>query len=197
MNLSASPNLMPVQIDETNVINMFAPTGVLNKGTFVCLVNTNSGNTNVYTSGNSPKTPYQAVTGALPANNPVPNYAYSPRAEVKWKIKQASVGDPCFGVLLYDCKDTNAFGEYFIYRPKHERHEQQVTLIGESAPVLTRGLVRVNGIHNPTTALAGSGAFVSGGKLFPQVFTKGDNSVGMFLSSTDAQGYALFWVSAV
>lgn len=195
MNLSDVPNLKPArQIDEHDVINMFACTGALKKGTFVTLVNTNSGNTNVFTSGNSVKTPYQTVNTAF---GDAPNYAYSTKGMVQWQVKQAGSGDPVLGVLLYDCKDVddnNTFGESFRYLPAYRRHEQQVALIGESVPILTRGMISTNSFYG--TPIAGSGASVVSGRLNPQVYSR-STSVGMFLSSADAQNYALFWVNAV
>lgn len=187
MNLSDRPNLKPIRdYSEYDVLNMFAATGVLNKGTFVTLVNTNSGNTNVFTSGNTPRTPYQTTTTAF---GNAPGYAYSVRGDVEWQVKQATAGDPVLGVLLYDVKETNAFGENFRYRPVHERHEQQVALIGESVPILKRGVISTNSYTG--TPIAGSGGTVSGGKIVVGVYSK-STSVGMFLSSADADGYALF-----
>lgn len=191
MNLTDTPNLKPLRdYDEHDVLNWFAPTGELKKGTFVTLVNTNSGNTNVLQNTNSPATPYQTVTTNF---GEAPSYALSTRGQVAWYIKQASHTDPVLGVMLYDCKETNKFGENYRYRG-NERHEHQVTLPGESAPVLTRGTIKTNSINGTPTA--GQGAIYSGGQLVPQTFSK-STSIGMFLTSKDADGYAMFFVSCV
>ena len=192
MDITTTPNLKPLRdYDEHDVLNYFAPTGVLLKGTFVTLVNTNSGNTNVIQNTNSPVTPYQTVTTTL---SNVPSYAFSSRAQVTHYIKQATYGDPVLGVMLYDHKQYNQFGEDYRFRPIHERHEHQVTIPGEPTPVLTRGAIKTNNING--TPLAGSGAIYSGNQLVPQVYNK-STSIGMFLSSKDADNYALFFVSCI
>lgn len=192
MNLTDRPNLKPLRdVNDHEVLPFFATTGVLNKGTFVTLSASNSGNTNVYTSGNTPATPYQTVTTAY---GQAPSYAYSTRANVAWTVKQAGPTDPVLGVLLYDNKQYNAFGEDFRYKTAAERHEQQVTLPGETTPVLKRGVISIAGTIG--TPIAGSGATVSGGRLVVTAYSR-TTSVGMFLSSADADGYALFSVNCV
>ncbi len=192
MNLTDRPNIKPLRDwSAHDEIPFFATTGVLNKGTFVTLSTSNSGNTNVYTSGNSPATPYQTVSTAF---GNAPSYAYSVRGNVTWTVKAASSTEPVLGVLIYDNKQYNAFGEDFRYKSVAERKEQQVSLPGETTPILKRGLISYAGSIG--TPVAGSGATVSGGRLVVATYSK-STSVGMYLSSNDADGYALFAVNCL
>lgn len=193
MNITDRPNIKPIRdYSEHDVIPFFATTGILNKGTFVTLTSTNSGNTNLYTNPTGQAaTPYQTVTTDF---GNVPAYAYGKRAAVAWTVKQAGPTDPVLGVLIYDNKQYNAFGEDFRYKSVKERKEQQVTLLGETTPILKRGLISYAG--SVGTPLAGSGATVSGGRLVVTAYSKA-TSVGMYLSSNDADGFALFAVNCV
>ena len=188
MNITNNPNLKPFRdYDEHNVIPLYAGSGAMNKGTFVTIVNTLSGNTNVLDNANTPATPFQTHNqsyGSLPA------YMYGGKASVNWLIRPAASGEPVLGVLLYDIKDTNDFGEDLRTRPKYERSEKNIVLIGEGAPVLTKGLIKTNNYTG--TATPGSGATITtGGKLLMQVYSQ-STSIAYCTAGPDADGYATF-----
>lgn len=197
MNITDSPNLKPFRdYDEHEVINLFAhEDSDVNKGTFVTIT-VADGNTNVIQGANSPSTPHQDYFGAL---SNVPSRATVMRETVTWKVASAAAGDTVLGMTLYDVKELNAYSEPFIYRPKHERIEQQVVVSGEAVPILTRGIVKLNGFSG--TPGPNSGAIIhpdldgtllvsNADGVAPGAIT-GD-LVGKFLSSADADDYALF-----
>lgn len=191
MNITGTPNLKPFRIESPwEVINglFSANVATLNKGTFVSILATNSGNTNVLQSGNSPVTPHLGVVGNW---GEAPSYATSLRHEVSWKVRSATHTDVVLGVTLRDVAESNKFGEKYAYRPKFERDEQMLVLSGDAVPILTRGVIHYKG--SVGTPVAGSGATVSGGNLIVGVYSK-STSVGKYLSSNDADGYALFKV---
>lgn len=190
MNITGTPNLKPFrQYSEYEVINglFSANVDTLNKGTFVSMLATNSGNTNVSQNANSPATPHLGIAGNF---GEAPAYASSKRFEVKWKVRAATHTDVVLGVTLRDVKETNKFGEKYAYRPSYDQFEQMVVLSGEAVPILTRGIISTNGFTG--TPVAGSGATVSGGSLVVGVYST--SSVGKWLSSADGDGYALFKV---
>ena len=192
MNITQSPNIKPFRdYDEHEVYNGFFSANVasLNKGTFVSIVPGASGNLNVIQGANRPPTP---LLGAGPAYGNGPARVTSYRSEVKWKVQATPSGTVPLGVALYDVRETNAFGESFLSRPKCERIEQEVVVSGEALPILARGLIALKGFTG--TAAPGSGINVCvNGLGVVGTYTKG-TSFGRFLSAADADGYALFKV---
>ena len=187
---------------EHDVINMFTTTGVLQKGTLVA-VSAGVGNTNVFqNTGAGAATPYQTVSTSFGS---APNYAYSTSAAVAWTVKAAtssasvvtgvsSGGDTCIGMLLYEVANTNRFGENYRYRPKAERDEYQITIVGEAVPIVKRGTFHTNNISG--TAAVGSGFYALAGQFRVQAYNKA-TSLGTFLTSADADGYALVALDCV
>lgn len=172
---------------EHDVLNIFAASGTMQKGTLVA-IGTAMGNTNVFqNTGTPPATPYQTVSTAF---GNAPSYAYGVQGKVVATVKSAGPTDACIGMTLYEVRDTNSFGELFRYRPTAERHEQQVALIGESVPVVKRGTFLTNNITGAVTSVAGSGFTASGGKFVPQVYSR-STSLGTFLTNGDADGYCV------
>lgn len=190
MNVTQKPNLKPLRdYDEHEVINFFAhQSGSVNKGTFVTLVAAD-GNTNVWQNANSPATAFlsgQSLAGT-------PSRATVLRQEVTWKVKTATSGEDALGITLYDVRETNAYGEKYIFRPRYERQENDIVVSGEAVPVLCRGFVKINGFVG--TPGPGSGATVSttsGGYVDVTNNVTGVKNVGKFLTEPDADGYALF-----
>ncbi len=178
--------------DEHEVINMFTPTGVMGKGSLVA-IDFATGNTNVGGTGVPAPTPYQTVNTAFGL---APAYAYGVRGVVDWRLKLAHSGNTCVGMLLYDVGSTNKFGEDFRYRPVHERHEQQVTLLGESAPFVRRGLFLVGSGRIEGTVAIGSGFHAKNGNLNVEGYNKA-TSLGSFLTTRDAEGYALVALNCI
>jgi len=196
MDITSKPNLKPYRnVNEHDIIDLFAHVdGSANKGSLVSITTAN-GNTNVWNgvaSGATP-TPHLDVYGSL-VNTP--SRAYSVRHEVTWKVKNAVSGETPLGILYNDVREVNAFGEKLIYRPRNERFEKEYVVSGEAVPVVTRGLFKVNGFVGtpgpnsgavPTTGAGGAGGYV----LVTNNVTSSTN-VGKFLSSADADGYAIF-----
>ncbi len=177
---------------EHEVINMFAPTGVMTKGSLVA-IDFATGNTNVGGTGLPVPTPYQTVNTAFGL---APSYAYGVRGAVDWRLKLAGTGMTCVGMLLYDVGTTNRFGEDFRYRPTHERHEQQVTLLGESAPFVRRGIFLVGSGNVEGTVVIGSGFHANNGKLKVEGYNKA-TSLGTFITTRDNEGYAYVLLNCV
>lgn len=183
MNLTDKPNLKPFRdYDPHEVVNLFAHNDAsVNKGTFVKL----NGNTD------PDATPMQF---AVSLEN-VPSYAKSMRAVNPWRVETAASGERPFGMLLYDVREENVFGEKYMYRPRHDRSEQQIVLSGETIPIVRRGMFEINGFSG--SPAAGSGAVMHptvDGQLL--VVNKAsydhDKIVGTFLSQSGVDGYALF-----
>lgn len=83
---------------------------------------------------------------------------------------------------------SNRFGEDYRYRPTWDREEQQVVVVGDSVPIVKRGTFHTNNISG--TAAAGSGFVASQGRFLVQQYNRA-TSLGTFLTSADADGYAL------
>ncbi len=79
------------------------------------------------------------------------------------RVKLTGSADVVFGMLLHDVAEVDENGEKLIWHPR-KAHEMQVSLDGQVVPVLTRGIVMVNGIE-----VAGGGvgeAIAVGVKLY-------------------------------
>jgi hypothetical protein len=190
MDITSKPNLKPFRSwDESEIINglFAATTAVLNKGTFVTITQA-SGNTNVMQTGTlAPAAPHLGVASNFGG---APSYAISKRWALNWRVRAANPGEVVLGVIVKDVAEVNKFGESYVYRPRYEKNEQQVVNSGESVPILTRGLISTNNFSG--VPVPGSGATVSGGMLMVSAYSA--TSVGKFLTTVDADGYALFKV---
>lgn len=193
MDITSKPNLKPYRnVNEHDIIDLYAHVDAsANKGSLVSITSAN-GNTNVWNgvaSGSNPA-PHLDVFGQL---TNTPDRAYSARYEVTWKVKNAASGEVPLGILYYDVREVNAYGEKLIFRPRYERDEKEYVISGEAVPIVTRGLFKINGFHGtpgpnsgavPTTGTAGYFLVTNN--------TTGTANVGKFLSSADADGYAIF-----
>jgi hypothetical protein len=182
-NTSEKPNLKPFRnVAPHDVINFFAhEEAYVNKGTFVKLKG----------GVNPDATPMQFLQDL----EGVPTRATSMRAVNPNKVETASSGERPYGMLLYDVREVNKFGEKYIYRPRHDRSEQQIVVSGETVPLVKKGIFEINGFSGAPDA--GSGAVMHptvDGQLL--VVDKAsydfDKIVGTFLSQSGADGYALF-----
>lgn len=196
MDLTKQPNLKPLRsVNEHDVVNFFAYTGAnLNKGTLVS-ISAADGNTNVWENAANPATPHVAP-GTNSLTN-TPTRATSLRWEVNWKVKEAETGDSnVLGMTLLDVKETNDYGEKTIWRPNYEKYENDYVTSGDAVPVATKGLFKVNGFTG--TPGPGSGAIVDTATAGWIEVVDGDATkvtdakyVGKFLTSADADGYAV------
>lgn len=84
----------------------------------------------------------------------------SDRWSVNARVTLTASGDSVapLGMLLYDVKEYDENGEKLIWHPL-KGHEMQVALSGQAVPVLTRGIVLMNGIVD-TDSLAAAGSDV-------------------------------------
>jgi hypothetical protein len=95
-------------------------------------------------------------------------------------------------LLLKDVRRYDENGEQLVFNPR-KAAEMDVILSGQAAPILTKGLVLVNGIVG--TPGVGSGAAVSdAGNGDLKVVPYANATVGKFLGPKNDEGYALLKV---
>lgn len=181
-DLTSTPNLKPFrQYNANDVVNLYAHmSGSVNRGTVVKLL-----------SGDATAHPNE-LTSAADSN--APSRVTSLRPVVKWKISTTSSGEIPFGILLYDVRETDSYGAKYIFEPRYATSEQQIVISGQAAPVLTRGIVEINGFDGSPGP--GSGAIVGTGTagrvlVSNSVAKFGSGRVGTFLTTSGADGYAL------
>ena len=189
LNDAEVPNLKPFrQHAQEDVINMFAHvSGSVNKGTVV-KIHRASGNTDLLrtTSGH----PYLKGTRDA-SRDGLPSYIYTMNYEVDWKLQNAVSGDKPLGVTLNDVRTNNAWNQD-IYFERHELAEGDIVPSGESVPVLTRGLLKMNSFT--TNAVLNSDLVCSTtipGRVDVVTNTASISRVGKILTTEDADGFAL------
>jgi hypothetical protein len=174
-------NLKPFRdYDEHDVINLFAVNAVsANKGTVV----TANGN------GVDLKNDLSLENLSSYGNT------FSSQFNVPWTVSPAASGSAkgeIVGLLLKDVRKVDENGEQLVFNPR-KAAEMDVIISGQACPILTKGLVLVNGIVG--TPNFGSGAAVAdagGGDL--KVVAYGSATVGKFLGPKNDEGYALLKV---
>lgn len=137
---------------------------------------------------------------------------FTPRWEVKSKVRTATSNEKPYGVLLYDIREFNIFGESLLRDPIR-KHELQAVVSGEGVPILRRGTLLVG--PWPTGAgqqpTAGNFAISSGngewtfasGRLNGVTGTNTGllqtdvplYAFGKFIGGVDADGYAAVDIS--
>jgi|LakMenEpi03Aug12_release.lakeMendotaPanAssembly.Ray.scaffolds.fasta_scaffold00095_122 hypothetical protein len=171
-------NLKPFRdYSEHDVINIFAvDADSLNKGTVVAA------------KGNGIN--FETNMGIDNLSN-IDN-AVSAQFSVPWKVEPAPANAPkasIVGITLKDVRRYDENGEQLKFNPR-KAAEMDVIVSGQACPILTKGLVLINGIvGNPGF---GSGAAVSdtgGGEL--KVVAYNSATVGKFLGPKNSEGYAL------
>ena len=174
-------NLKPFRdYDEHDVINLFAVNSEsANKGTVVV-----AEDAGINFKNNLDLDSLSSYPNTLSAQFNVP-----------WKVAPAASGaakGSIVGLLLKDVRRYDENGEQLIFNPR-KAAEMDVIISGQACPILTKGLVLVNGIVG--TPAFGSGAAVSdagGGDL--KVVAYGSATVGKFLGPKNDEGYALLKV---
>jgi hypothetical protein len=174
-------NLKPFRdYDEHDVINLFA-------------VNAESANKGTVVTADGNGVNFKDAT-SLDDLSPYAN-TLSAQFNVPWTVSPAASGaakGQIVGLLLKDVRRVDENGEQLIFNPR-KAAEMDVIISGQAAPILTKGLVLVNGIVG--TPGFGSGAAVSdagGGDL--KVVAYGSATVGKFLGPKNDEGYALLKV---
>ena len=174
-------NLKPFRdYDEHDVINLFAVNAEsANKGT---VVTADSNGVDLKSS--------LSLDNLSSYNNTL-----SAQFNVPWTVSPAASGaakGSIVGLLLKDVRKYDENGEQLIYNPR-KAAEMDVIITGQACPILTKGIVLVNGIVG--TPGFGSGAAVSdagGGDL--KVVAYANATVGKFLGPKNNEGYALLKV---
>lgn len=171
-------NLKPFRdYDEHDVINLFA-------------VNAESANKGTVVTADSNGVNLKDVSSL--DNLSTYGNTLSAQFNVPWTVSPAASGaakGEIVGLLLKDVRRVDENGEQLIYNPR-KAAEMDVIISGQAAPILTKGLVLVNGIVG--TPGFGSGAAVSdagGGNL--KVVPYADATVGKFLGPKNDEEYAL------
>lgn len=174
-------NLKPFRdYDEHDVVNLFA-------------VNAESANKGTVVVADGDGVDLKNNLG-LESLSQYPN-TVSAQFNVPWTVSPAASGaskGQIVGLLLKDVRRVDENGEILIFNP-HKAAEMDVIVSGQACPILTKGLVLVNGIVG--TPGFGSGAAVSdagGGDL--KVVPYADATVGKFLGPKNDEGYALLKV---
>lgn len=179
-------NLKPFRdIDEHEVINLFAAQeGELSKGTFVSLVSFDPDNHNGF--------------GDPLSNLPAHAHTYDYITNARVKSAPASTG--VLGITLLDVK-TNL---PYLNMPANladpvRLYEQGVVPSGRTVPILKRGVVEIGGFSGVPFPGAKGVISSSGvaGQLVVAPASTNSGVVGTFLSSSGADGYAVFQVSCV
>ena len=174
-------NLKPFRdYDEHDVINLFA-------------VNSDSANKGTVVTADSNGVNLKDATSL--DNLSFVNNTLSAQFNVPWTVSPAASGaakGQIVGLLLKDVRTVDENGEKLIFNPR-KAAEMDVIISGQACPILTKGLVLVNGIvGNPGF---GSGAAVSdAGNGDLKVVAYGSATVGKFLGPKNDEGYALLKV---
>jgi len=164
----ATAKLRPFrQIDENDVVNLFAFDGVdVDAGAIVKLETSSAKSWSVDSNFSTDS-----------INNNYGN-TVSDRYGVTARVSLADSGEAVLGMLLFGVKEVDENGEKLIWHPR-KAHEMQVSLSGQAVPVVTRGIVLVNGIT--ATLQPNSEAIAPGVRLFA-----GDN--GAIMTHADVDG---------
>ncbi len=172
-------NIKPFrQYDENDVINLFSLAEASgNAGDLAELVSWNPSDSDGYDINNE-LSPF--------AGQAIPRYVN------KAKVKLATSGSNALvlGALLWNVREQDALGRPLIYNAQRYQ-ELQVVTSGQTVPIMTRGLLTVSGFTG--TPAAGSGIQVddAGNGNWKVVHSSVTPSLGKFLSSTGADGYAI------
>lgn len=132
----------------------------------------------------------------LSINNGTPK-TVSDRWIVKSNVRLGDAGKTVFGMMLHNTKEEDENREKLINNPR-KAHEMQVSMKGQSVPILTRGIVLVRGIIDATEGEP----FTPGTKLygddFGRIMRKSNLSnedkkayVGYSLGTPDANDWVL------
>jgi len=168
------------QIHENDVINLFAfdyhTHGAATRGAIVKLVNGYK---------------HDDTLENLSINNSYPN-TLSDRWGVKALVGLCGATDRPLGMLMYDVKEVDENGEKLVFHPR-KADEMQVAMSGQAVPVLTRGLVMMNGVTHTTSVkpAAGGRAWTSANGAIGTSGVTDAHVIGIFLGPTGENGDVL------
>jgi hypothetical protein len=103
-----------------------------------------------------------------------------------------TAGDSPVGMLLYDVAEVDENGEKLIFNPR-KADEMQVALSGQAVPILTRGLVMVNGVegHSTTAIDVGVKAYTAAAGAISTLSPTHSVQIGKFLGPQGTNGDVL------
>lgn len=174
-------NLKPFRdIDEHEVVTLFSTVeGDVSKGTFLQLVSFNPDNHNGY--------------GPAIASPAVPVGATSNTYQVFAKVQKAQSSSGVIGLALTDVVSSNAN----VWTIADQRRYFDKIPSGQAVPILKRGLVQIGGFSGSPYPGA-KGVILNSGIIgvFAPVASGAaqTQNVGTFLSTSGADGYAVFQV---
>ena len=167
------------QVDEYDVINLFAYTGSfpVNKGTFVKPAG----------SGWMPSLDIEMMGSVGASYGNTVSQRYGTAAKVG---PVTSSGDKTIGMLLYDGRETDENGEKLIFNPRKQA-EMEVFVSGNTAPIVAKGTFLYSGIVG--TVIPGDFAYLAndGSISVTGGGTTTATKVGQFLGGKNAEGFAL------
>lgn len=175
-------NIKPFRdIDEHEVINLYSTVeGTVSKGSFLQIVSFDPDN-------------HSGPGASLPD---VPDGAYSVTYEVYAKVKLAQgVSGVATGVLgIALCDVVPSFPSYVVTVGEQLAYFDKIPS-GKAVPILKRGMVEIGGFSG-TPYPGAKGVIGTDGQLVVAAASTADN-VGTFLSSSGADGFAVFQVSCI
>lgn len=175
-------NIKPYRdYDEHEVINGYfsldAATG--SKGTFVSIVNFNPDSWQEFAGGAGS---YARSTAGV----------FSSRVHTTAKVTAAAAGSDAsvLGMQLYDVKETDENGFPLLIGNADKSKQLQCVNSGQPVPILTRGIVEINGFSGVAAPMSGAAI----GNVAGTIKVVGRDvtpRIGKFLSQTGADGFAL------
>jgi hypothetical protein len=192
------PNLLPFRdYSEHEVLNLFACNAVANKGTLVKPLRSwkSIGATDKSTAG--PLDLGTSAPGAIYPNTVTQNFELVGQVEPLVNYNDVPTA---IGVLLKDVRELDENGEKLIFNSRKAAEMDVIIKDVQMAPILTRGLILVNGID--TTNRGGGGGNPDIGDAAyvgdaGSIGTDGLIVIGKFLSRLDENGYALVKISII
>lgn len=108
------------------------------------------------------------------------------------RVGPAASGDAgILGILLYDVRETDENGEKLIFKGADKKAAMNAVCSGEVVPVLTKGMVYVNGHLGEAAPGSGAAANANGGIRVTYASYNGTDRIGKWLSPSGIDGYAL------
>jgi hypothetical protein len=194
--MSQYTKIRPFQYAETDVLNLFAFSGVIptTAGTAVTTQSLSGWNTTINDS---------AIL--YPVGNAIYQNATSYRWGTQAVVRNAGTGDTVVGLTLYDVREVDENGIPLKQYPQ-KAAENNWILSGQTVPILCRGYIFISGLWQGGTPQAGQYAYASGnGDIAVGVTAAGSggvlnqapNGIGRFLGAPDLSQYALLYVDPI
>jgi hypothetical protein len=190
------PNLLPFRdYSEHEVLNLFACTEVVNKGSLVKPKRSwkSTGASDISTAG--PLNLGASAPGATYPNTVTQNFELVGQVE---PINDYDDIPTAIGVLLKDVREFDENGEKLIFNSRKAAEMDVIIKDIQTVPILTRGLILVNDIDTTNRGSGGGNPDIGDAAyvgLNGRIATDGIVVIGKFLSRMDQNGYALVKIS--